>query len=254
MAIRTATYEAVILRSKEVPSGARVVTLLSAEDGLVDAFVFGGGKSKLRSLASPWHAGRAWIYRDAAKGLVKLTDFDPAKEFAGLRGDLGAIAAASFVSEFMIATSALGGDWADSLDLSLSALSALDEAAAGRDARAADRAVSLFVIRALELMGLMPDPDECASCAGGIRRDAIHSYSRLTGGFACGRCAAAEPESVALPPGALAWLDAAGRKGFGDAVRVGLGDEAAAALKAVALDLARKAADAPLRTLNSGLM
>jgi DNA repair protein RecO (recombination protein O) len=236
-----------------VPSGARVVTLLSAEDGLVDAFVFGGGKSKLRSLASPWHSGRAWIYRDVAKDLVKLTDFDPDREFAAIRGDLAAIASASFVSEFITATSALGGDWADALDLSTSALSTLDEAAAAGNSRAVDRAVALFVLRALDLMGMTPDPDECSICAGAIRRDTIHSYSRRSGGFACAHCAEAEPEAIRLPPGALAWLDSAGRRPFEEAVRVGLGDEAARALKACALDLARKAADAPLRTLNSGL-
>ena len=120
--------------------------------------MFGGGKSKLRSLASPWHYGTAWIYRDTAKGLIKLTDFDPLREYQGIRGNLDSIAAASFVSEFMIATSALGGDWADALSLVSSALSAFDEATSrgGKDSRAVGRAVSLFTVRALEAMGLMP--------------------------------------------------------------------------------------------------
>lgn len=260
MATRSTSFEAIILRSKEVPSGARVATLLSAEEGIVEAFVFGGGKSKLRSLASPWHYGRAWIYRDAAKGLVKLTDFDPLREYQGIRGNLDAIAAASFASEFIIATSALGGDWADALSLVSGALAALDEAASRAaavwpgESRAVDRTVALFTVRALEAMGMMPDPDECSSCAGAIRRDAVHSYSRRTGGFVCTRCAEPGQDAVLVPPGALAWLDAAGRKPFVEAVRVGLGDEASAAFKAFALDLARKAADAPLKTLNSGLL
>ena len=89
MAVRSASFDAIILRSKEVPSGARVVTLLSADEGIVEAFVFGGGKSKLRSLASPWYYGKAWVYRDAAKGLVKLTDFDAATRISGHQGGLG---------------------------------------------------------------------------------------------------------------------------------------------------------------------
>mgnify|MGYP000872890061 CR=1 FL=1 len=254
MASRSASFEAIILRSKEVPSGARVATLLSAEEGLVEAFVFGGGKSKLRSLASPWHFGKAWIYRDAAKGLVKLTDFDPLREFPAIRSDLGAIAAASYVSEFLTATSALGGDWTDALELASDSLSAFDEAAGGADAKLLDRAVALFSMRALDVMGLMPDPDECVACAGAMSRDTVHLYSRRAGGFVCARCAGAEPDAVPVPRGALSWLDAARGKPFSAAVRVGLGDEASSALKAVALDLARKAADAPLRTLNSGLL
>jgi len=266
MATRSASFEAIILRSKEVPSGARVATLLSAEEGIVEAFVFGGGKSKLRSLASPWHFGRAWIYRDTAKGLIKLTDFDPLHEYQGIRGNLDSIAAASFVSEFMIASSALGGDWADALLLVRDTLSACDEAAQGVARRAAllvasqtesgavDRAVSLFTVRALEAMGLMPDPDECSACAGAIRRDAVHSYSRRTGGFVCPHCLEPGQDAILVPPGVLVWLDAAGGKPFVEAVRVGLGNEATAAFKAFALDLARKAADTPLKTLNSGLL
>ena len=53
MATRTSSVYALILRAKDGPSGDRIVTLLSAEEGLVDAFAFGGAKSKLRSLASP---------------------------------------------------------------------------------------------------------------------------------------------------------------------------------------------------------
>jgi len=223
--------------------------------------VFGGGKSKLRSLASPWHYGRAWIYRDTAKGLIKLTDFDPLREYQGIRGNLDAIAAASFASEFIIATSALGGDWADALALVSEALATLDEAAMKAaskalpaDSHTVDRAVALFTVRALEAMGMMPDPDECSSCAGAIRRDAVHSYSRRTGGFVCPYCMEPGQDAILVPPGALAWLDAADRKPFLEAARVGLGDEATAAFKAFALDLARKAADTPLKTLNSGLL
>jgi len=254
MATRSASFEALILRSKEVPSGARVATLLSAEDGVVEAFVFGGGKSKLRSLASPWHYGRAWIYRDAAKGLVKLTDFDPEREFAAVRGSLEAIAAASFASELMLATSALGGDWPDALELTVAALAAFDEAASRGDQGLLGRAVSLFALRALDAMGLGPDSGECRSCAGVMGDDAIHSYSRRSGGFVCARCAGREPDAIPLPPGAVAWLGAAARRPFADAVRVGLADEAARALKACALDLAEKAAETPLRTLKSGLV
>jgi len=252
MASRSASFEAVILRAKEVPSGARVVTLLSADQGIVDAFVFGGGKSKLRSLASPWHRGTAWIYRDTGKDLIKLTDFDAITEYSGIRSDLGAIGVASFASEFIVATSALGGDWADALELTTALLSAIDSAAARRDM--IDRAVSLFCIRSLELMGLLPDPDECSACAGAMGRDALHSYSRRSGGFVCASCARSDSDALDVPAGALAWLDAASRLPFDRAVGIGLGDESLLALKSCVLDLARRAVDTPLRTLKSGLL
>jgi DNA repair protein RecO (recombination protein O) len=263
MAERSASYEALILRAKEVPSGARVVTLLSAENGLVEAFVFGGGKSKLRSLASPWHFGRAWVYREPAKDFTKLSDFDALREYHGIRGDLAAIGAASFASEFIIATSAMGGDWADAVGLATSFLEALDEAAVRGDHDAVGRGVSLFTIRVLELLGQLPDPGECSACAGTMRSDGVHWYSRRAGGFLCGHCAGSgsggpdrhfREDLLEVPPGAFAWLEAAAGVSFGDAVRVGLGKEALAGLKAFALDLARKAVESPLRTLDSGFV
>ena len=250
MASRSASYEAIIIRSREVPSGARVATLLSPEAGLVDAFVFGGGKSKLRSLASPWHDGTAWVYTDSAKGLVKLTDFDVRNDNAALRTDLDAIAAASFVTELVQATAAFGGDWADAYALCMDAIRAVD-GFASRDADGIDRAVSLFVVRAVALMGLLPETDECAVCAGALGSVAVHS-SRRTGAFLCSRCAVADPESTELPAGVPAWLGATGSMRFFDAMKVGLGHEATRALKRWAIDLARHSVDVPFRTPGFG--
>ncbi len=254
MATRSASFEAVILRSREVPSGARVVTLLSAADGLFEAFVFGGGKSKLRSLASPWHRGTAWIYRDGAKDFIKLTDFDAQSEYPGVRADLQAISIATFASEFVVATSALGGDWSDAFGLVSDLLAALDDAVGRQDSDAVDRALALFAMRALDVMGLSPDPRECASCAGAIADDALHSYSRRLGGYVCGHCLGPDLDAVTLPEGAATWLRAASQRSFGDAVRVGLGREALSALRASALDMAKKAAGTPLRSLDSGIL
>jgi DNA repair protein RecO (recombination protein O) len=264
MAQRTSSFDCVVLRCRESPSGARIITLLSDEAGLVDAFVFGGPKSRLRSLASPWHEGRAWIYRDSAKDFVTLRDFDAIREFPSVRTSLDAISAASLAGEFIMATSALGGDWMDAKALFIDLIQTLDLLLAENPARlkgSIDRAVILFCVRAIQAMGLMPDPGECSSCAGAIRPDAVQSYSRRHGGFMCTACSAGATHGVAresglipLPTGALAWLAATEGMEFGQAVRTGLGAEAQAALKASVFDLLRKSAESPLRTLESGLL
>ena len=199
MAQRTSSFDSVVLRSRESPSGARIITLLSDEAGLVDAFVFGGPKSRLRSLASPWHEGRAWIYRDSAKDFVTLRDFDAIREFPGLRTDLDAISAASLAAEFIMATSALGGDWMDAKNLFVDFVQALDTLVLEHHSRlkaSVDRCVILFCVRAIQAMGLMPDMGECSACAGAIRPDAVHSYSRRYGGFMCTACSAGAGASL----------------------------------------------------------
>jgi recombinational DNA repair protein (RecF pathway) len=215
-------------------------------------------------LASPWHEGRAWIYRDSAKDFVTLRDFDALREFPGIRTNLDAISAASLAGEFIMATSALGGDWMDAKTLFIDLVETLDLILAENPARlkaGVDRAVILFCLRAIEAMGLMPDPGECSSCAGEIRSNGIQSYSRRHGGFMCSCCSGNEGLNrtrdsglIVLPAGALAWLAATAGMDFGQAVRTGLGAEAQTALKASLFDLLRKSAESPLRTLESGLL
>lgn len=266
MATRTSSVYALILRAKDGPSGDRIVTLLSAEEGLVDAFAFGGAKSKLRSLASPWHEGRAWLYRDPGKGLTKLTDFDVELDHASIRSALPALGAASLASELAIATEGFGGDWAGGLALCRSLLSALDEAVArdgaatGDEARmraAADGALAGFCLRAAAMAGLLPDPADCSLCAGQSPADGLCWYSRRAGAFVCGRCAAAEPEPgdlVELPAGAARWLALAASPDEPISRRAGLGRAELSALRAIGLDLAAKVAHGRLKTLESGLL
>ena len=173
--------------AKESPSGARIITLLSGEEGLVEAFAFGGGKSKLRSLASPWHAGRAWIYRDPAKGLITLSDFDVRREHHHIREALEPIGAASLASEILIATEALGGDWQDAGSLMAAFLEQLD--AEAMDAVSVERALCLFCLKTVDLTGTMPDLLSCARCDAEAGSEGWALYSRRAGAFLCGRCA-----------------------------------------------------------------
>lgn len=251
MAQRSSSFDAVVLRSRESPAGDRIVQLLCAS-GLVDAFAFGGPKSRLRSLASPWHSGKAWIYEDRAKGLVKLTDFDAEEEFPRVRTDLAAIGVASLAAEFVMASDALGGDGELARSLFVDTLRVLDaEGGAG-----ADGALAQFCIRALRALGVMPEPGECSSCAGGIPPRTIHSYSRRLGGFLCGSCLAPEDAATVLdmPSGAMAYISRSAGMGFAEAASARLSGASAAALKSCVLDLLAKASHGRLRTLESGLV
>ncbi|MBP7264553.1 MAG: DNA repair protein RecO C-terminal domain-containing protein [Spirochaetia bacterium] len=253
MSQRSLSYEAVILRARESPSGVRIVSLLSGDEGVVDAFVFGGPKSKLRSLVSPWHSGRAWLYRDPGRNFTTLRDFDVAEDFPGIRASLATIGAASLAAELVMATSAFGGDGPEARSLTLDLLRCLD----GSDDDRAARALTLFCLRAVELMGLIPDPSECSACAGQIPFDTVHSYSRYSGAFLCPPCACQDvhPDAVLdVPPGALAWWRNSEGLDFAQAASAGLASQSLAAIKAVALDLAGKAAHGRLRTLESGVL
>jgi len=291
---RNLVYEVLVLRAKESPGGDRILSLMTADGGLVDVFVFGGPKSRLRSLASPYAAGRAFVYLDPVKDYRKLSDFEVREHFPGLREDLGKLWAAGLVAELLLKTSGGGGDYAEVLELALACLRALDHA---RRPAEAELALSLFLWRFVGLLGLGPDPSECARCGaalglggpggfgaangsgepygpGGASGPGGALYSPNASGFLCPRCArAAADEAVPgreLPDGAeplqlgrpvrvsegvLRWLARAEGLGFSEALGVGLDAASLAAIKALAYDLARRAAEGPLAsfTLGAGL-
>ncbi len=245
------------MRSREIPSGGRVVSLLTAEDGVIDSFMFGGSKSKLRSLAAPWHEGRAWLYRDTQKDFIKLSDFDALIEFPSIRTNLEALSVAGFVSEFISETSALGGDGASAFSLVHDTLLALETMLSSRSGAIPPAAhlpvLVQFCLRALLVMGMLPDSESCCLCAGTIVPNAIHSYARSHAGFVCAGCRAEAEygESyVDIPAGAIVWLQKTLDLPFAQATRIGLAAEALAALETCTLDIVRQAADSPLKTLN----
>jgi DNA repair protein RecO (recombination protein O) len=157
---RNLVYEALVLRTRESPAGDRILTIMTAEEGLIDVFVFGGPKSKLRSLASPFASGRAFIYADPAKDFRKLNDFEVRDSYPALREELGRLWAAGLVAELLIKTSGGGGDFPPVLELGRDTLRSLD---AGMP-QSSDYAVALFLWRLVGMLGLGPDANACVSC------------------------------------------------------------------------------------------
>ncbi len=278
MSERTGIHDCIVLRSRDIPSGNGVATLLSAEAGILDVFVFGGPKSRLRSRASPYSEGLARVYHDPVRDMRKLTDFEVRECNAGLRDNLGRLWRAGLVAEILMLTSGGGGDFAYVRRLAAATLAALSTAG-DRDL---DPPPILFVWRLLAVLGLRPETGECAACGRVIvpvhdgnvaaRRQAgtggMPAYSAVREGFLCAPCAGAETtgtatEHEAVPPdrrsilnvtaGGLRWLEMSDRSEFGAAISVGLDRSSLDSLRILSFALLRRAIDAPIRHLDLGL-
>ncbi|MBL8966707.1 MAG: DNA repair protein RecO C-terminal domain-containing protein [Spirochaetaceae bacterium] len=298
MPSRNLVYEALALRARESPAGDRIVCLMTAEAGLQDVFVFGGPKSKLRSLGAPYSAGRAFVYLDPPRDFRKLTDFDVREPFSGLRESLRKLWAAGLVAEFLLKTSGGGGDFPEVLALALDTLRGLEAESEERS----DYPTILFLWRMIALLGLMPDPGACSACGVELAPGAPRLHTPSVSGYLCPRCAERESERLACEPagsrgygnsygggyygggsraggayggpygggqaaerpgerdgglvsisaGAARWLDRAESLPFAEALKVSLDAPSLAGLKRLAFDLARRAAETPLATLNAG--
>jgi len=205
---RNAVYSALVLRSRRAGESNNEVSLLTAEEGIIRATVFGGPKSKLRSHAAPYNSGQVWIYRDPAKDYGKLSDFDVHSWRPGLRELYERTMAAGGAAETILSTHAGGGDWGSAMKLAVSTLDALESA----NEEMCERLLVHFLWLWAGFLGLQPHVEACAAC-GDRSADRPLWYSG-DGAAVCARCA--EPAGhdapgLQLNPGCRRWLSAAGQ-------------------------------------------
>jgi len=161
--------------------------------------VFGGPKSRLRSYASPFHSGQAWVYHDPVKNTFKLSDFDVSSWRPGLREMYERAVAADAVAETMLASHGGGGNWGRALSLAEETLDALTAA----DEETCARIVLWFLWQWTDFLGLRPEFDMCSLCG----KPAPHRYSIREGGMLCDSCSGVAAGLVDAGPGCLHWLE-----------------------------------------------
>jgi DNA repair protein RecO (recombination protein O) len=198
---RNLNYSALILKTGRSGEANRDVRLLTAEAELLRATVFGGPKSRLRSDASPFHSGRAWVYHEPVKNTYKLSDFDVSSWRPGLRELYERVMAADAVAHAILESHGGGGNWPRALSLAEAALDALCDA----DCDTCTRILLWFLWQWAGFLGIAPDLNHCSVCGKtGVMR---LNYSQGEGGMVCGACA--KPGSVLndAGPGCRHWLE-----------------------------------------------
>lgn len=189
---RNSKIQALVLHVKQIGENNRLVTFLSVEKGVFTAVLYGGPKSKLRSLVSPYHFGNLWIYTDKVKNSTKITDFEVIKYHSEIRENLYKNWCASFCAELVIKTEASGENekcfrlanaFLDGISISSE-----DECRI---------AILRFIWRYLDLMGLQPECKCCVHCEEGLDKSAF--YSSLDDGFICEDCSLQNETTSANP-------------------------------------------------------
>jgi DNA repair protein RecO (recombination protein O) len=245
---RDSCSEAVILTSKAADGDHLAVTLFGAERGVYQAMLFGGRKSRLRALISPWHLGKVWLYGDTQKNMLKITDFEAAKLRSGIRDSLYKTWAASLASELVIKTSA-AGEYAKCWTLVNAFFDGIDQTP-DNECRAA---LVRFLWRFLSLMGLCPPTAHCVRCGNAFYTGET-IYEPAENGFACSSCVAATGNAAEFPVSAegIAYLTAVSELRSGEVRAIQLSAAALEELKHLLFFLISQAAGNKLNTLASG--
>jgi len=157
---RTAVYTGLVLRLRSSGESNSEITLLTAEEGIIKATVFGGAKSKLRAHCAPYNSGQVWIYRDKAKDYAKLSDFDVHSWRAGLRELYERTMTASAIADTILSSHGGGGEWAAALKLAADTLDVLENA----NEELCGRLLVHFLWRWAGFLGIQPHVEDCANC------------------------------------------------------------------------------------------
>lgn len=185
---RSSSTFAIVLNLKPLGENNFSVTLLTPLQGVIYATLYGGPKSKLRSLVSQWNSGTVLLYENPEKKQTKISDFEVKNYHSTFSENLYKMYAASLVAELVIKTRCAGSNeqcfklvngFFDGMQLCSEEQSRVG--------------LIRFLWRFLELLGVQPEPHTCASCGNSFLEtqfasDEFSYYNESINSFICSKC------------------------------------------------------------------
>ena len=185
---RSRSTQALVLSLKPSGENNSTVTLLVPEGGVIYTTLYGGPKSRLRSLVTQWNSGIVWLYDTPEKNQTKITDFEVRNYHSSFSQNLFKFYAASLAAEIAIKTRAAGSPapcfqlvngFFDGMELCNEEQSRLG--------------LIRFLWRFLELMGLQPPVHACGMCGTSFldakfAADGKSYYNINENNFICSEC------------------------------------------------------------------
>ena len=253
MAERNERHSGLFLHAHDTARGDRIVHFLCAE-GLLPLFIFGGPKSSLRSGAVPFTLAEIEAYRDARTEFIKLTGVNVLETFPAVQKSFGHMQTATGAAEFVLRTSAFGGDYGEALGMVIELLRNL----AVLEETEAELALHIFLWKSLGPLGLAPDTGTCERCGRPFSERGAMPGRLLKGeqSLLCARCAE-DRHRQGFPSSAMLLFDEEGRRcldlvaaqEYSLAAATLEGSPSRASVAAIIESLAETAAEGPLQTL-----
>jgi DNA repair protein RecO (recombination protein O) len=190
------TYPAngLVVRRLNLGETDKILTLYTREHGKLSAVAKGARRSTSRLTGATELFTASRLLLATGRSLDIVTQCEIRDSFPGLRADLERLARATYFCELLDALS-LERDAttsAEAFDLTLAALSLLQQAAESLDA-----IVHAYELRLLALMGYAPVLDHCVRCESALDRRQ-GGFSPSLGGALCAGCRHHADDAVTL--------------------------------------------------------
>ena len=259
--MRNISFPALILSVQISGESNRIVMFFSKEKGISFATLYGGPKSKLRSLVSPMNSGILYLYKDESKKQTKITDFDVKKYHLSFRENLFKTWAANLTSEILIKTKC-AGSYEQSWIIANGFLDGMELSSEN----AARLGLIRFLWRYLELLGVRPNTKICCQCGESLHTRKFsgeslslkYKYDNLNNGFICPDCAVTQnfhenAFAFSLGKTALTYLEAVASLPPAESRKIAVDSLSFQEMKSLVYFLAEQACGAKLKSMSSGI-
>lgn len=185
---RSTCTTALILNIKQTGENNSTVTLLTPEHGIYYATLYGGPKSKMRSLVSLYNSGKIWLYENPEKKQTKISDFEVISYHETFSQNLFKSYAAALAGELAIKTRCAG-----SPEICFKLVNGFLDGMNLCDEEQSRLGLLRFLWRYLELLGVQPQSHLCGNCGKSFldsqfTEGAISYYNVFDNSFICSDC------------------------------------------------------------------
>lgn len=178
----------IILNLHETGENNSTVTILSEEKGIIYATLYGGPKSKLKSLVNQFNSGKIWLYDNPEKKQTKINDFEVTNYHPSFSQNLFKMYAACVACELAIKTHCAG-----SSNLFYSLLSGFFDGMELCNEEQSRLGFIRFLWRFINLLGMQPNTFYCSECnknflTSKFENDSQYYYNIIDNNFICDEC------------------------------------------------------------------
>lgn len=184
------TVEAIVLQRRDLGENDRIVTLLTREEGKLEAVAKGARKAGAKAAAASEPITKVRVQLARGRRMAITTQWEVLDTFRPLRMGLGLLTRALYLCDLTAELTVEHEPCAEVYYLLSEALSGLCNVSCYPTTRL-DRIVYGFELRLLRERGYEITTGVCAQCGTGVEpssRDARMSFSASAGGVLCSRC------------------------------------------------------------------
>ncbi len=247
---RSTTTTAIIVSLKAQGENNSTVTLITPDRGIVFATLYGGPKSKMRSLVAQWNIGKIWLYETPEKNQIKISDFEVTNYHPSFNQNLFKIYAANLAGELAIKTRCAGSN-EQCFTLLCGFLNGMELC----DEEQSRLGLIRFLWRYLELLGVQPTAHSCGYCGHSFLDSVFTStdisyYNNVDNTFVCNNCT---HEGIPIKSQAVQYLAAVTVLSPSEVRKLQIDKESFEQIKNIVFFLIENNIDQKLNSIETGL-